>query len=62
MSGTNVVPIRPTIGMSRLDQLKAFVAVEQENTPDKTHIAAWALSEIERLSSIITKFEEDTHL
>lgn len=53
--GSNIVPIRPTVGMSKLEQLRAFVAWEQENNPEKTHIAAWALWEIERLYAAISE-------
>ena len=51
--GGNVVPIRPTVGMDRLEQLRAFVAWEKEDNPRKTHIAAWALFEIERLRELV---------
>ena len=33
----------------KLQQLRDFVYWEQHNVPDKTHIAEWALAEIERL-------------
>jgi len=36
-------------GAERLQQLRDFVRWEQRNVPDKTHIAEWALAEIERL-------------
>ena len=45
---TNITPIRPTIGLSRIEQLRAFVAWEKEQNPDKVHIAEWALSELEK--------------
>jgi hypothetical protein len=32
--------------MSRLEQLKAFVAWEKSRNPDLTHIAEWALNEL----------------
>ena len=61
--GSNVVPIRPTVGMSKLEQLRAFVAWEQEDNPEKTHIAAWALFEIERLRAAIQQtLDENGHL
>ena len=50
---TNVTPIRPTIGLSRIEQLRAFVAWEKEQNPDKVHIAEWALSELEELQAPI---------
>jgi hypothetical protein len=60
---SNVTPIRPTVGLSRLDQLRAFVAWEQETAPEKIHIAAWALSEIERLRSAMQQtIDENGHL
>lgn len=43
----NVTTIRPTIGLSRIEQLRAFVAWEKEQNPDKVHIAEWALSALE---------------
>ena len=59
----NVTPIRPTIGMSRMEQLKAFVAFEQAAAPGKTHIAAWALHEIERLRAAMQQtLDENGHL
>lgn len=61
--GCNIVPIRPTIGMSKLEQLMAFVAWEQGNNPEKKHIAAWALFEIERLRAAISEtLDENGHL
>lgn len=35
--------------MNRMTQLIGFVEVERLNNPGKTHIAEWALSEIELL-------------
>ena len=61
--GNNVVPIRPTVGMSRLEQLRAFVEWEQKDDQEKTHIAAWALFEIERLRAAIQQtLDENGHL
>lgn len=54
----NIRLIRPTIGMSRLEQLAAFVAFEAEKIPEKTHIAAWALEEIERLQALVAELEQ----
>jgi len=50
---SKIVPIRTTIGLPRLEQLRNFVAWEQENNPKKTHIAAWALLEIEMLRELV---------
>lgn len=49
----NVTPIRPTIGLSRMGQLRRFVAWEREHNPGKTHIAEWALAEIEALQGLL---------
>ena len=38
-----------TSDAEKLQQLRNFVRWEQRNIPDKTHIAEWALAEIERL-------------
>lgn len=54
----NVVPIRKTLGMDKLEQLRAFVEWEKEQNPAKTHIAVWALSEIERLNAVICDLEK----
>jgi len=35
--------------LTPMEQLIAFCDVERHNTPDKTHIAEWALAEIYRL-------------
>ena len=52
-----IVPIRPTTNLSPLEQLRKFVEWEMENNPNKTHIAAWALLEIEKLNSAENKAE-----
>lgn len=48
---SNIIPIRPTMGMTPIDQLNAFVERQRVIEPDKTHIAEWALAEIERLTA-----------
>jgi len=59
----DVIPIRPTVGISRIEQLRAFVEWEKSVTPEKTHIAVWALHEIERLrDSIQQTLDENGHL
>lgn len=52
-----VIPIRPTVGMCRIDQLRAFVCHEQKDNPDKLHIAAWALAEIEILQDLVKELQ-----
>jgi hypothetical protein len=37
--------------MKPIDQLRKFVGFDKRHSPDKTHIAYWALSEIERLTT-----------
>ena len=37
------------MNISRMEQLIGFVESERLHNPDQTHIADWALSEIERL-------------
>ena len=37
----------------RMEQLIGFVEVERVNSPDRTHIAEWALAEIERLHAAL---------
>lgn len=39
--------------MKPIDQLRKFVEFDKMCSPDKTHIASWALSEIERLTANI---------
>ena len=39
----------------RMEQLIGFVEVERVNSPDRTHIAEWALAEIERLHAALLK-------
>lgn len=52
---TNVTPIRPPADMTPLEQLRAFVEWERTHNPDKRHIAAWALDEIERRQAELNK-------
>jgi hypothetical protein len=39
--------------INRMEQLIGFVEFERVNQPGRTHIAQWALSEIERLSDLV---------
>jgi len=43
----------------KLDQLAAFIAFEREHNshPGKTHIAEWALGEIERLRTTLVDLD-----
>lgn len=57
-----IVPIRKTLGMGELEQFRAFVEWEQDANPEKTHVAAWALSEIERLRGVLIDVAESKPL
>lgn len=50
----DIIPIRKTLGMDRMEQLRAFVEWEKKQNPTKKHIAEWALSEIERLNALLS--------
>lgn len=40
-------------GLAPMEQLIAFVDFERKHNPETTHIAEWALTEIERLNAIV---------
>lgn len=56
---SNVIPIKPTVGMSRIEQLRAFAEWEQSAAPEKTHIATWAIYEIDRLRTALLHIEQE---